>query len=198
MTGEREVLLHFQIDQQIPWGRCISLYKLFTSTIFSESIPRMPIWSRVVPMLARASLFAGILAGILAITETSVAQTIAETASKWGLLGTWRVNCGNPVTDSDGPLIYVVRAKKLFHDRVFSKNKDSSQVVSAKANPDGSLELVINFTSIKQVRQITLIKDSDGRIQATSSKNNDTDEYTVLNGKFKANGAATPKQTRCP
>ena len=150
------------------------------------------------PMLARVALFAGLLAGFVAIPETSSAQTVAESASKWGLLGTWRIKCGEAVTDNNGVSSYVVRDRKLIHDRVFAKSKDTSQVVSAKINSDGSLELVINFVSLKQVRQITYVKDSDGRLQAISNKNNDTNEYTVKDGKFTENGAVPPKQTRCP
>ena len=82
-------------------------------------------------MPASARLFALVFLGILATSETSVAQTVSETASEWGLLGTWRIDCSTPVSRSNGDSRYVVREGKLFLDREFgdAASRDSSLVM---------------------------------------------------------------------
>jgi len=148
-------------------------------------------------MHARIRLIALVFLAFLAIPEVSLAQTNAETASRWGLLGTWRLDCNTPASRSDGALQYVVREGKLFHDRNFGTARDSNQVTSATRKADGSLDLVVKFDSLSQTRQFSFIKGSDGRIRATSNRNVDTNEYTIKDGKFTANGNAPPWQTRC-
>ena len=148
-------------------------------------------------MLASARLFALVVMGVLAASEASFAQTAAETASRWGLLGTWKLDCSQPASSSNGALQYVVRGGKLFHDREFGDRRDSSSVVSATTKAGGSIELVVNFVSISQTRQFSFIKGSDGRIQAIFNRNVATNEYTIRDGKFTVNGNASPWQTRC-
>jgi hypothetical protein len=148
-------------------------------------------------MYARIRLFALVLLAALATSEASLAQTAAETASRWGLLGTWRLDCSQPPSRSDGNLQYVVRGGRLFHDREFGDARDSSTVLSARTKADGSIELVVNFVSISQTREFSLIKGRDGRIRATSNRNIDTNEYSIRGGTFAANGNTTPWQTRC-
>jgi hypothetical protein len=148
-------------------------------------------------MLASARLFALVFLTLLVPCEASLAQTTAQTASKWGLLGNWKLDCSAPASSSNGNLAYAVRGGKLFHDRDFGDRKDSSPVTLATKKPDGSLELVIHFVGLKQTRQFLLMKGSDGRLRALSNRNADTNEYTIVGGKFTANGDETPWQTRC-
>jgi hypothetical protein len=148
-------------------------------------------------MPARIRAATLVFLAVLAMPEASLAQTVADTASKWGLLGTWRLNCGVPASRSDGELKYVVRGGKLYHDREFGDARDSSQVTSATRKPDGSLELVVKFDSLSQTRQFSFMKGSDGRIRAISNRNVDTNEYTIKDGKFTSNGNSPPWQTRC-
>ena len=150
-------------------------------------------------MPASARFFILVLLGVLATSGTSVAQTVAETASGWGLLGAWRTDCGAPVSRSDGVYRYVVREGKLFHDREFGDagTRDSSPVMSATKKTDGSIEVVINFVSLSQIRSNSFIKGSDGRIRVISNRDVNTNEYSVRDGKFTWNDNATPWQTRC-
>jgi len=134
---------------------------------------------------------------VLAACEISLAQTNAETASQWGLLGTWKLDCSKPASRSDGDLQYVVEGGKLVHKREFGDVRDSSSVMSAIAKPDGSLELVVNFVSLTQTRQYAFMKGGDGRIQTTFNRNIDTDEFTIKDRKFTANDNPTPWLTRC-
>ena len=134
---------------------------------------------------------------LVATSEAALSQTIADTLSKWGLIGRWRLDCNAPVSRSDGELKYVVRDGKVFHDREFGDARDSNSVVSATRRGDGSLVIAVHFVSLSQTRQFSLMKGPDGRIRAMSNRNVDTNEYTIKDGKFTANGNDTPWQTRC-
>ena len=144
-----------------------------------------------------ARLLALVLLAVLAAPEASLAQTTAQIATSWGLLGTWRLDCSKPMSRSNPDLTYVVRSGKLLHDREFGDARDSNPVMSATRKADGSLEVLVNFGSLSQTRQFSFIKGSDGRIRATSSRNVDTNEYSIKDGKFTANGNAAPWQSRC-
>ena len=148
-------------------------------------------------MYARIRVLGLVIVAALATSEASQAQTVAETASKWGLLGTWRLDCSKPASRSDGDLKYVVRGGKLFHDREFGDARDSSSVMAATRKADGSIEIVVNFVSVSQTRQFSLMKGSDGRIRALSSRDVNTNQYSIKGGKFTANGNPSPWQTRC-
>jgi len=145
----------------------------------------------------RVRLLALVLLAVLAAPEVSFAQTNAQTAASWGLLGIWRLDCSKPMSKSNPNLSYVVRSGKLFHDRDFSDARDSSPVMSVIRKADGSLELLVNFTSLSQTRQFSFTKGSDGRIRAKSNRNVDTNEYTIKDGKFTATGNTPPWQSRC-
>jgi hypothetical protein len=148
-------------------------------------------------MHACARLSALVLLAVLAASGAALAQTTAQTASKWGLLGTWRLDCSKPMGRSNPDLSYVVRGGKLFHDREWGDTRDSSAVVLATSKADGTLEMVVNFTSLSQTRQFSFMKASGNRIRALSNRNVNTNEYSVRDGKFTSNGKPTPWQTRC-
>ena len=149
-------------------------------------------------MLASARFVTLVLIALLVATpNVSFAQSVAETASKWGLIGNWRLDCSQPVSSSNANLQYVVRGGKLFHDREFGDKRDSSAVMSATRKADASLEIVVHFASLSQTRQFSFIKGGDGRIRVTFNKNVDTNEYSIKDGKFTANGNTPPWQTRC-
>jgi hypothetical protein len=148
-------------------------------------------------MHVRIRLLALVILAVVAMPLASSAQTTAEVASRWGLLGTWRIDCSAPASRSDGELKYVVRDGRLYHDREFGNARDSSLVTSATARADGTLELTVKFDSLSQTRQFAFIRGGDGRIRAISNRNVDTDEYTIKDGTFTANGNTPPWQTRC-
>lgn len=133
------------------------------------------------------------------VSSAAFAQTVVATAAKWDLLGSWRLDCTAPVSRSNAALSYVVRGGKLFHDRDFGgeSKSDSSPVTAATIKPDGTLEITIPFASISATRQFAFVRASDGRIRALYNRNVDTDEYSIKDGKFTANGNTTPWQTRC-
>jgi hypothetical protein len=147
------------------------------------------------PAIARLAVLS--LLGVLATTGLAYAQTTAETARGWGLLGTWRLDCSRPMDRSNPDLKYVVRDGRLYHDREFGDANDSSAVVTAVVKADKSLEIVVKFDSLKQTRQFSFMKGPDGRIRAVANRNVDTNEYSVRDGNFTSNNNPTPWQTRC-
>lgn len=135
---------------------------------------------------------------VLARPEAALSQTTVQTASKWGLLGTWRLDCSTPMGKTNPNLAYVVRGGKLFHDRDFGDARDSNEIVLATTKTDGTIEIVVNFASMSQTRQFSFTRGGGGRMRAMSNRNVNTNEYSVRDGTFTANGKATPWQTRCP
>lgn len=129
------------------------------------------------------------------------AQTVAEVASKWGLLGTWQIDCRAPVSRSNGAITYLVTGGKLQMQRDFGGDKnagnDTNTIVAAARKPDGTLEYTTVFPSLGQTRQQTDTKGSDGRRRALSNRNVDTNEYTIKDGKLVSNGTDSLWQTRC-
>ncbi len=144
-----------------------------------------------------ARLAALVLLASLVSPGAPQAQTIVATATKWDLLGTWKLDCAAPTSRANAALKYVVRDGKLFHDRDFSDAKDSSPVTAARTGADGTIELTIPFASISQTRNFAFIKGPGGRIRATFNRNVDTDEYSIKDGKFLSNGNPSPWQSRC-
>jgi hypothetical protein len=157
----------------------------------------MPGLARFFP--AHAVLARLLLAALLflVLAPAAHAQSNAEAARKWGLLGVWKTDCTKPLSRSHPDLIYAVRDGVLYHDRNFGDAQDSSPVQLAVLRPDGTLDLTVQFPALSQTRQFVFRKAGEGRKQAVMNRNVNTDEYTVRDGKFTSNGNPTPVQHRC-
>lgn len=129
--------------------------------------------------------------------RSSPAQTNAEIAAEWGLLGTWKIDCDAPATVANTQEIFVVREGRLVLDRDLGTEKDSFPVAFVAPGEGGSLYLVISFTRFGQVRENVVVKRSDGRKRVMSNRNVDTDEYSVRNGSFTQSGRELSWFTRC-
>lgn len=138
---------------------------------------------------------------IFAICAPTIAQaqTIAEKITKWGLVGSWSaVDCSARVTDSrSGRLIYQIRRGKPLHFRDFGKDgKDEAVISRANLDPDGSLEIRIEYKGDIGPRDITYIRAPDGRIRAKEHRlANGT--YVIRDTEFVSNKAPSVWQTRC-
>lgn len=129
---------------------------------------------------------------------SALAQSAADNADRWGLIGTWRLegaDCAAPIAPGSPDLIYVVRDGKLFHDRDYGGARDSNPVTAAVIRGDGSLEVTARFS--QQLRRFLFAKRADGLKRAMYNYNVATEEYSVRDGKFVANGNETPWQKRC-
>lgn len=150
------------------------------------------------PMLALGRLLALATLALLSLGGFAQAETVAQSASDWGLIGTWRTDCAAPLSQGQPALSYVVRGGRLFHDRDFGGARDSNPVLLATPRSDGSIELLVDFPAFGQVRQFTVVKNGDGRIRTVSNRDVNTDQYSIRDGKFVANGMPPPPQSRCP
>jgi hypothetical protein len=137
------------------------------------------------------------LAALFAIVGPAFAETPVEVATKWGLLGVWRLDCAAKPSRSDPDLAYVVRNGKLYHERNWGDGHDSSAIVSASVTPEGGIDLVVKMDSVSQTREFVDVKQDDGRIRAVMSRNVDTDEYAIRDGKLVSTGNLPPAQTHC-
>jgi len=148
-------------------------------------------------LFTRVSAFVVTSALLAFAVSAASAQTAAEAAAQWGLLGTWKLDCSKQASTNDPDLIFVVRQGRLIHDRNWGDGRDSSPVVSAGPSPDDGFRVRARFDSLSQTREWIYTRGSDGRIRSVSNRDVDTDKYTVRDGVITANGNPTAWQTRC-
>ena len=135
---------------------------------------------------------------LLALAPRASAETVTETASKWGLIGPWSQDCSLPPDHDRGMvLIYAIeRGDRLMYRRNLGDTRDDREVVGADLSADGMLNLRVYFPSLNQTREYGLMKLPDGTMRAMYNRNQ-KGEYTIRDGKFTANGNPTPLQHKC-
>jgi hypothetical protein len=137
------------------------------------------------------------MAGSLCLPTEPRAQTTNEILTRWGLLGTWSVNCTKSSGQGLGArLTYVIRQGKPVHLRDFGDRRDESPILRATLAPDQSIELRVNFISLKEIREFAFTRGPDQRIRVKYNRGPKGD-YSIFDGKFVANGAEAPWQSRC-
>jgi len=119
------------------------------------------------------------LIGIGVASQASLAQSNVDVAKNWGLLGTWRLDCTHPPSRSNPDQKYVVREGKLFHERGFGDMSDSHKVIAATLRPDGSLELIVDFTEFHETRQYGFVHGRSDTPRTIYNRNIDTDEFAA-------------------
>ena len=93
----------------------------------------------MIRLLRRLAL---VLVALAAPVHAAQAQSIAETLSRWGLLGTWALDCSKPASSSNGYLSYAIRrAGQVSHERDFGDRQDVNEVQQARLVLGGALEL---------------------------------------------------------
>jgi hypothetical protein len=142
--------------------------------------------------LALAILFS------LTLVPAASAETAAQTARKWGLIGPWSLDCSLPPDRSRGTVLAyeITSTGKLVHRRNFGDTTDESEILSAEVSGNGMLNLRVVFPSLKQTREYGLMKQPDGTLRAIYNRNQ-KEEYSIRDGKFTDNGHPTPSQHKC-
>jgi hypothetical protein len=142
--------------------------------------------------LALAVLFS------LTLTLEAPAETVAETARKWGLIGPWSLDCSLAPDRNRGTVLAyeIASGDRVVHRRNFGDTTDESEVVTAEVSGDGTLNLRVFFPALKQTREYGFIMQPDGTMRAMYNRNQ-KNEYTIKDGKFTANGNPTPSQHKC-
>ena len=139
---------------------------------------------------------------ILGLAAPSAAQTdgqkkVVETLEKWGLIGSWSLDCSQPPSSANGYLGYAVQDGVAVHTRDFGDAQDENEVQQVTVNQDGSIEVVVHFEGFDQTRKYVMVKQ-EGKIRAFANSLADNSGVTIKDGKFVANGQETPWQTQCP
>ena len=134
----------------------------------------------------------------LTLTLNASAETVAQTAREWGLIGPWSLDCSlQPDRGKGTVLAYEITGDdRVVHRRSFGDSTDESEVVSAEVSGDGMLNLRVYFPSLKQTREYGLMMLPDGTMRAIYNRNQ-KGEYTIKDGRFTANGNPTPPQHKC-
>jgi len=135
-----------------------------------------------------------------ALAQLSQTAPVVEALQKWGLIGTWSLDCGRPPGGNHIHIRYVVRpGGKAMTERDYgdTSRNDSNEITGATINADGSLTMVVDFQSLGgQIRTFALMRDRPDRVRALWNRGPDG-VYSVQNGRFTANGNETPWQYKC-
>jgi hypothetical protein len=139
-----------------------------------------------------------LVVALLGSADVAMAQKPLDTLRRWGLLGTWALDCSKTASDSNAYLSYVADPEgKALHNRDFGDRRDVNTVEQARTGRGGALELTVNFPGLSQTRKYTMLMGLDGRIRAIANSKVDGTEQSIKDGKFTANGRDTPWQARC-
>ena len=135
---------------------------------------------------------------LLTLTLNASAETVAETARAWGLIGAWSLDCSVAPDRGQGAVLAyeIASGDRVVHRRDFGDASDESEVVTAKVSGDGMLNLRVFFPKLKQTREYGFAMQPDGTMSAMYNRNQEG-KYTIRNGKFTANGNPTPPQHKC-
>jgi hypothetical protein len=138
------------------------------------------------------------LAFSLVLALDASAETVAQTASKWGLIGSWALDCSLPPDRGKGALLAyeVAPGGRVMHRRNFGDVKDENQVLSAKVSGNGMLNLRVSFPGLKETREYGMMKQPDGTMRAMYNRNA-KEEYSIKDGNFTSNGNPSPAQHKC-
>jgi hypothetical protein len=134
----------------------------------------------------------------LGLAVSASAETVADTARNWGLIGSWSRDCSlKPGRDQATLLIYEIREDgRVVHRRDFGDTTDENEVVGAEVSGDDMLNLRVFFPGFRQTRQYGLMKQPDGSMR-TMYSHDQKDEYSIRDGLFTANGNPTPALHKC-
>ena len=134
----------------------------------------------------------------LTLTRSASAETVAETARAWGLIGAWSLNCSTTPDRGEGAVLAyeIAPGDRVVHRRNFGATTDESEVITAEVSGDGMLNLRVFFPKLKQTREYGFAMQPDGTMRAMYNRNQ-KGEHTIRNGNFTANGNPTPSQHKC-
>jgi hypothetical protein len=134
----------------------------------------------------------------LTLALNASAETVAQTARNWGLIGPWSLDCSLPPDKDKGSVLAyeIAGDDRVVHRRNFGDTTDESEVITAEVSRDGMLNLRVFFPRVKQTREYGLMMQPDGTMRAMYNRNQ-KDEYTIKDGKFTADGNPTPSQHKC-
>lgn len=134
----------------------------------------------------------------IAFASLAHAETLAATVERWGLLGSWSVDCTLPPDRHEGTVLTYKISKdgRVIYRRNFGDARDENEVVSATVDAEGLLNVMVFFPSLHQTREFGLMLSNEGNLRAIYNRS-ERGEYTIRDGKYVKTGAPTPAQQRC-
>ena len=135
---------------------------------------------------------------LFAAATAASAATVAETASRWGLIGRWSLDCHIPPDHDRGAVLsyQVTDRNKLVLHRDFGDSEDEAEVIAADISGDNQLNLRIYFPQLRQTRELGLARLPDGAIRTVYNRAS-KGAYSIKDGRITATGQPTPPQFRC-
>jgi len=135
---------------------------------------------------------------LFAVATAASAATVAETASRWGLIGRWSLDCRIPPDHDRGAVLsyQITGRNKLVLHRDFGDSEDNAEVIAADISGDNQLNLRIYFPQLRQTRELGLTRLPDGGIRAIYNRTRGG-AYSIKHGRITATGQPTPLQFRC-
>jgi hypothetical protein len=129
----------------------------------------------------------------------AAAQSPAQVATTWDLLGAWSSDCSIPPSRLHTWLSYVVRDDKLFYEQNYGDGRSSNEIVSARIRPNGDIEIVMMFTAVSppQTRLNVNSRGPNSRFRTIESKDVNTGEYSIRDGLVSHNNQPSKWLSRC-
>ena len=158
------------------------------------STSQCDIGARVVSRWCALAFGATILSG----HSSAQAQqpSVIQTITRWGLLGTWAVDCDKPSKDGSRVTYEIRNGRPAYVRDLGGGRRDIADIGRAFVNPDGSLVTRLDFSSVIGERYVTLIRGPDAKIRAKVNQGANG-SYTVFDGKTVHDGVPTRWQARC-
>lgn len=145
-------------------------------------------WALAVALMLAASTLA---------RRDATAGQAADAARKWGLIGTWAMDCSVPPDKASPRIIYGIGSgDRVLLRRDYGNRSDEQEVGSVEIAADGNLLMRTSFPSLKQIRESAIAMAPDGSIRAVYNRN-EKEEYTVRDGVYVANGNPAIALHRC-
>lgn len=133
----------------------------------------------------------------VALASHASAETAADVSRKWGLIGTWAVDCSAPASKAKARLSYVIAGdNKLVHRRDFGDTQDENPVLDARVSGDGMLNLRVVFLALNQTREYGNIRLANGTMR-TMYNHDDKQQFSIKDGIFTAHGNPAPGLHKC-
>jgi hypothetical protein len=142
----------------------------------------------------------------MANVETADAQSVADTITQFGLIGTWAADCTQPASSSNFLTVYAIKpsgeVSRTYYDQP-SHIYNNYKITDAKRQaPDMlSYEQVWDFegspANIAGDHVRVLLNMADGKFQIVSSQASDG-SFFVQDRKFPGSSDESPWQSRCP
>ena len=127
----------------------------------------------------------------------ALADSAADTATRWGLIGTWSLDCTQAAARTNNYLSFVVNGANVVHSRNFGDAQDTNNVVSLKVTGD-LLEMEIFYPGLNppQSRFIGVVKNGPNKM--ISQYNHDqSGNFSVKDFKIVSSGQPSPYLTKC-